>query len=123
MDKPRVERLTELLDRALDLPAIHRREFVDAECGDDSELRAELTSLLKASDSATGYFDNLAEEIVSPAYDRLRSEIHKVIVGQDRAIRAVARPRTPFRPNRPASAYAIIWCCGTPRPTCCVRWE
>ena len=73
MDETRVERLTELLDRALELPSSQRREFIEAECGGDSDLRAELTSLLEASDSASGYFDNLADEIVSPAYARLRS--------------------------------------------------
>ena len=73
MDETRVERLTELLDRALELPSSQRREFIEAECGGDSDLRAELTSLLEASDSASGYFDNLADEIVSPAYAKLRS--------------------------------------------------
>ena len=68
MDSGRVERLTELLDRALDLPPAERQAFVDGECGDDEEMRAELHSLLEASDSATDYFDALAEQVVAPAY-------------------------------------------------------
>lgn len=41
-------------------------------CGADAELRDELDSLLEAHESASGYFHDLSESIVSPAYDRLR---------------------------------------------------
>jgi serine/threonine protein kinase/tetratricopeptide (TPR) repeat protein len=71
MDSGRLERLTELLDRGLDLPRTERQAFVDAECGEDEELRAELHSLLEASDSATEYFDELADQVVAPAYASL----------------------------------------------------
>jgi serine/threonine-protein kinase len=75
MDENRVERLTELLDRALDVPQAERSEFIDAECGDDRELRAELISLLEANESATDYFDDLADQIVSPAYAALKHSV------------------------------------------------
>ena len=75
MDDSRVERLTELLDRALDVAPGQRSEFIDAECGDDRELRAELVSLLEANESATDYFDDLADQIVSPAYAALKHSV------------------------------------------------
>ena len=75
MTDEHVERLSNLLDRALELPPARRGEFIEAECGDDPGLRAELASLVEASESATGYFDDLAGEIVSPAYAALKDSV------------------------------------------------
>jgi eukaryotic-like serine/threonine-protein kinase len=68
MDDPRLARLTELFDRALDLPQALRREFLENACGADTELYDELVSLIEAHESSTGYFEGLAEQIVSPAF-------------------------------------------------------
>lgn len=43
------ERVKELLDQALDLPIEDRQAFLEAECGSDAELLAEVTDLLRAA--------------------------------------------------------------------------
>ncbi len=47
MPDPRQQRLEELFHAALDLPAASRQDFIQHECGDDHELRAELEALLE----------------------------------------------------------------------------
>lgn len=42
------ERIDELFGRAVDLPATERAEFLNRECGEDDELRAELAALLES---------------------------------------------------------------------------
>ena len=71
MDDPRVAQLITLFERALDVPHAQRAEFIDEAVGDDAALREELSSLLEAHESATDYFDDLAEQLVSPAYTAL----------------------------------------------------
>ena len=68
MDTSRIDELTTLLERALELPAAERRAFVHASCGSDPVLCSELESLLEAHTSAPDYFADLATRIVSPAY-------------------------------------------------------
>ena len=63
--------LVELFARALEVPRARRAAFLDSACGNDRALRNELDSLLAANDSASGYFDALANEIVAPAYASL----------------------------------------------------
>jgi len=64
----RVGHLIDLFERALEVPQLRRTEFLEQLGDDDASLRDELTSLLRAHESATDYFDNLAEAAVSPAY-------------------------------------------------------
>src|SRR6476661_6359765 len=44
-----------LLESALERPVAERAAFVDAAAGEDSELRAEVISLLAAESEATGF--------------------------------------------------------------------
>jgi len=55
-DWPRVR---DILHRALELPAQSRKAFIEEACGGDAELRAEVESLLAASDRSA-FFDNPA---------------------------------------------------------------
>jgi eukaryotic-like serine/threonine-protein kinase len=50
------ERLAELFAEAWELPTAERATFLDAACGDDASLRAEVTSLLAASERAPEVF-------------------------------------------------------------------
>jgi len=68
VDKARIEQLSTLFEQAVSVPREHRAEFVRQVCGEDTALRRELGSLLDAERSAAEYFDDLADEIVSPAY-------------------------------------------------------
>ena len=51
----RWDRVRDLFDRALACPAEQRAAFLQAECGGDDELRAEVESLLAAYPSAEGF--------------------------------------------------------------------
>ena len=68
MTDSRIDQITILLERALDLPPAERRAFVREACGTDDALREELDSLLEAHSSAPDYFAGLAAQVVSPAY-------------------------------------------------------
>jgi eukaryotic-like serine/threonine-protein kinase len=58
------DRLGELFERALDLPAEERAGFLAASCGDDAELHAELTSLLAAHVAAPDYLEALRARVL-----------------------------------------------------------
>ena len=45
----------EVFHAALGLPVVERAAFLDARCGDDSELRSEVRSLLDAWGDATAF--------------------------------------------------------------------
>ena len=64
----RVDRLMDLFERALEVPAAERGAFLDRECGTDADLRREMDSLLAAHESSTEFFDTLTDDIVSPAF-------------------------------------------------------
>src|SRR5688500_9805721 len=64
-------RLMELFDRALEVPRAQRAAFIDEVAGNDPALGEELSSLLAAHESAPDYFDDLAEQLVAPAYTAL----------------------------------------------------
>lgn len=57
-----------MFDRAIELSDEERADFVREVAGDDAVLREELGSLLAAHESAAGYFDDLADKLISPAY-------------------------------------------------------
>ncbi len=61
MDAEHWDRLETLLDQTLALPPEQREAFLDAACGSDTALRAELWELIDANDSAGSFFENLAE--------------------------------------------------------------
>jgi eukaryotic-like serine/threonine-protein kinase len=64
-----------LLDQAASLPPEARAAFLDRACGNDRELRAELTSLVAAHDAASGYFDGITEQIIRPAVVALGDDV------------------------------------------------
>lgn len=71
MDAERIDRLAELLERALSVPQSERAHFVRAACGDDAALRSELESLLAAHEASGAFFDDLAARVVAPGYAAL----------------------------------------------------
>ncbi|MGH7608252.1 MAG: protein kinase domain-containing protein, partial [Gemmatimonadales bacterium] len=68
-------RLADLFDRALAIPPSERAEFVRKVCGDDDDLRQELSSLLDASEASTNAFDDLAAAVVSPALAAMAARV------------------------------------------------
>jgi hypothetical protein len=69
----RLTRLMTLFDWAVDLPPDQRAAFVDEVSRGDDALKEELSTLLEAHESSTGFFDKLARALVSPAYDAISS--------------------------------------------------
>lgn len=67
------DRISDLLGRALDLPAAECRAFLDRECGDDPELRAELESLLEAAAQSPDFLSRLARDVMGPAAEEMVS--------------------------------------------------
>ncbi|NBC16974.1 MAG: hypothetical protein GVY18_06615, partial [Bacteroidetes bacterium] len=64
--RSRWERLEVLFEGALERSESERSAFLDAFCGDDPALRAELEALLGADEDASEYFEHLAR-VVLPA--------------------------------------------------------
>jgi hypothetical protein len=60
------ERLERLYEQALALPAGERDAFLDAACGDDAALRAELTSLLAEGGGAETFMEDVGRLVDSP---------------------------------------------------------
>ena len=67
-DGERHARLMALFEEAIAVPFSHRKAFVEQLSGSDTDLREELASLLDAHDSSADYFEDLSEQLVSPAY-------------------------------------------------------
>jgi serine/threonine-protein kinase len=59
-DAHRWERVQELLGEALERPVEERAAFLDASC-DDDQIRAEVESLIRASEESEDYFGDLAD--------------------------------------------------------------
>lgn len=62
-DPRRWERVQEILADALELEADTREAFLDRACAGDVDLRAEVQSLLRASEEADHYFEDLADRV------------------------------------------------------------
>ncbi len=71
----RWQRIKELLDRALEIDAADWPRFLEAECGADAGLRAELESLLAHDDDAGDFLEQ-------PVVDFLGAERHDSWLGQ-----------------------------------------
>ena len=63
----------DLFARARVVPHARRGDVLEQLCGGNESLRDELSSLLRADEAATDYFDNLAEAAISPAYGAVLS--------------------------------------------------
>jgi len=74
MNERQRERLGELFEGILELPPDRRAARLEATCGDDPELRAELSSLLAAHEAAPEDLEEMADRILSPALSALVSE-------------------------------------------------
>ncbi|MEJ2343739.1 MAG: serine/threonine-protein kinase, partial [Gemmatimonadales bacterium] len=64
MDEAREERLEQLFAAAAALPPEDRPAFLEAKCGADPSLRAELASLLADAGEADGFLDRVAGPVV-----------------------------------------------------------
>jgi non-specific serine/threonine protein kinase/serine/threonine-protein kinase len=73
----RAERIADLVESALDLDVVERINFLDQQCGDDAELRAEVESLLKFQKHATDFIE-------APAY-QMAAETLALETGELRA--------------------------------------
>jgi serine/threonine-protein kinase len=67
------ERLGELFERAIELPRAARTAFLDAECANEPELRAELERLLESHARAPEPLDRLAGDLLPHAVDAVSS--------------------------------------------------
>jgi len=65
VDFERREDLKRLFEQAHALPVRDRSAFLDENCADDAEARAELSSLLRAADAAEPLFEELAEAVIT----------------------------------------------------------
>jgi serine/threonine protein kinase len=82
----RWERLKEVFGAALDRAPEERDAFLDAACGGDPDLRAEVTSLLASHDRAGGFIE------AAPLLGRLAAEISEEVEDE-----AVGRRIGPYR--------------------------
>ena len=84
MDAELFRRATEAFREARRLPVVERAAFIDRVCGDDSELRAELESLLSHHDDATAF---LEQSPPAPAEDLAsHSDTHPEQIGGYRIV-------------------------------------
>jgi eukaryotic-like serine/threonine-protein kinase len=61
------DRLGEIFERAVSIPPAGRSAFLSEECGGDSALLSELTSLLAAHDRVPDYLDQLGDRVLPAA--------------------------------------------------------
>src|SRR5215471_4773726 len=65
MDANRWKKIKEVYDRALDLRSGEREGFLAEACGDDSDLRREVESLLAAHEDAGSFLQSPAVEVAA----------------------------------------------------------
>src|SRR4051812_18053973 len=78
-------RVKELFETAISQPSYERSAFVKEACSGDSTLEDELSSLLKAHDSSSGYFEKLSQQLVGPALSAVELD-DQDDAGSDRAV-------------------------------------
>src|SRR5262245_36367613 len=79
MDRERLHKIESVFDRVVAAPEPERVALLDAECGDDRDLRAEV-SLLLASDAANP--DGAIRGVVAAEAGRLSAERHALAIGK-----------------------------------------
>jgi serine/threonine-protein kinase len=62
-------RVDAIFDAVLDLPAAEQELFIDRECRDDAELRAEVLQLLRAFHRSGGFLESPAVQLAEPLLD------------------------------------------------------
>jgi serine/threonine-protein kinase len=84
------QRLKPLYQAALETPESERLQFIARACGDDNELRDELTALLRASDKPTGFNDSTITSLTDPFPREIRSfSPDELILGRFRIVRHI----------------------------------
>jgi eukaryotic-like serine/threonine-protein kinase len=75
MASTNTDALSALLEQAAALPAAERAAYLDNVTGGDEDLRTTLASLLLAHEAASGYFERIADQIVSPVLAAFANDI------------------------------------------------
>ena len=88
MTPDRHNRIYELFDRAVKLGREERDAFLQAECGDDSELIAQVKRLLQGAGNAEHYFNRLGEDVG----DVLEGTAERAATASERAQEGQALP-------------------------------
>jgi serine/threonine-protein kinase len=65
-----LEQIDQIFQSALDLPSEQRADFLASQCGKDSELRAEIESLLSAHENSGSFIDNSAADMAAALFER-----------------------------------------------------
>jgi len=65
----RFQRVDAVFDALLDLPTEEQQAFIDRECGDDAELRAEVLQLLRAFHRSGAFLESPAVKVAGPLLD------------------------------------------------------
>lgn len=66
----RLRRIDRIFDRALEVEESRRKDFIRAECGDDSELLADVTALAAAAQDAEAYFEGRGDGLIGRVWNR-----------------------------------------------------
>src|SRR5215475_7444139 len=67
MTREEWQRVKEVLHEALELPRAGRTEFLDLACDGNTELRAEVESLLQSHDEAGAFIEESAARLDTPS--------------------------------------------------------
>ena len=70
MDKERLEQVDRIFQSALDLPLGQRADFLDSQCGRETDLRAEVASLLIAYDRAGRFIEDSASDMAAALLEK-----------------------------------------------------
>ena len=99
MDEGSHDRLSELFERAVEMPPEARAQFLEV-CSDDPAVRAELWSLLAAYDRSPNLLERLAGEVLPAALEAVEEgEI---------AMRATPEPAMPLFTGQTLAHYRLL---------------
>ena len=70
MNPERLEKVDQLFQSAVDLAPERRAGFLDAACGGDVELRAEVESLLSAHQDAGDFIEDSASDVAASLLEK-----------------------------------------------------
>ncbi len=69
MDSKRLKLVEKICNEVLELPLHKRNSFLDETCGDDSELRSEVDSLLEFDNTFDSFIDSSPNSLLSEVFD------------------------------------------------------
>ncbi|MDQ3627077.1 MAG: serine/threonine-protein kinase [Verrucomicrobiota bacterium] len=87
----RWERVAELFDAAVTLAKPERTKFLEQECADDPELRAEIESLLAADEEDSEFMEDSPLEVPRELFAEMTTELSGEKFGAYRIIREIGR--------------------------------